>query len=180
MGYCASGYGRIYPKKNTIPDDVRKELDQMGLFVIGTPAIIDGSELMWCLEYEYDKFRSEDAYEYLDKIAPYIESGAVEMGGEDGCNWKYVFSNGTWAEYNGRVVYDDESATGPYIGGDRKLEFLHDIIDVFEGFLDDKGIVIENPDKEQSGDGAANIYGCDYADLESELECILKKWEVLK
>lgn len=53
------------------------------------------------------------------------------------------------------------------------LEFCCDIIETFEDFLEARGIVIENEEKEQDPEGACNIYGTDYGELESGIEDIL-------
>lgn len=50
------------------------------------------------------------------------------------------------------------------------LEFCCGIIEIFEEFLDERGIVIENDEKEQDPDGACNIYGTDYGELEKSIE----------
>jgi len=47
-------------------------------------------------------------------------------------------------------------------------ELIGSIIETFEDFLEVKEIVIENPEKEDD-DFASNIYGTDYADLESRI-----------
>ena len=48
------------------------------------------------------------------------------------------------------------------------------IIEVFENFLEEKGIDIPNPEKE-GDDGAAIIYGTDYGELESRIENVLQR-----
>lgn len=53
------------------------------------------------------------------------------------------------------------------------LELVATIIEVFEDFLDEKGIVIDNPDK--AGDPtASNIWGMDFAWLCYPIAEILK------
>ena len=61
---------------------------------------------------------------------------------------------------------------------DDRCEFIGNIIDTFEDFLEKRGIDIPNPDKEQSGDGAAIIYGMDYGELQSDLESLMFLWKV--
>ena len=40
-------------------------------------------------------------------IAPYVEAGSwIEMEGEDGCLWRWVFDGKTVEEKSGRVVFD--------------------------------------------------------------------------
>lgn len=54
------------------------------------------------------------------------------------------------------------------------------IIDVFEDFLDEKGIVIENEERDEddslSEDEKANIYGSDYYSLEDGIKEIIKPY----
>ena len=51
-------------------------------------------------------------------------------------------------------------------------EFTMDIIELFEDFLEEKGIVIDNDEKLEDED-ASNIYGTDYGYLQSGIEEIL-------
>lgn len=60
-----------------------------------------------------------------------------------------------------------------------RLEVLTDIIEAFEDFLDDKGIVINNPEKEQS-DTASNIYGTDFGELSDSVEAVLIRYGLMK
>lgn len=53
-----------------------------------------------------------------------------------------------------------------------RMELLGCIIDVFDDFLEDYGITIENDEKREE-DNAANIYGTDYDILTTEIETIL-------
>lgn len=66
------------------------------------------------------------------------------------------------------------------IDANDRAEFIGQIIDIFEDFLDEKHVEITNPDREQSGDGAAIIYGMDYGFLQSELEEMMMSWGILK
>jgi hypothetical protein len=66
------------------------------------------------------------------------------------------------------------------VGNEDVCEFIGQIIDIFEDFLESKGIDIPNQDKEQSGDSAAIIYGMDYGELQSELEAMMQHWGVLR
>lgn len=56
-------------------------------------------------------------------------------------------------------------------------EFLGQIIDVFEDFLEEKGINILNEEKKESDDPAI-LYGSDYALLESDIMDILVNWDI--
>lgn len=55
---------------------------------------------------------------------------------------------------------------------EERMAFLAEIVEVFEDFLDRRGIVIPNEDKEQDED-ASNIYGCDFAELSDGVEEVL-------
>lgn len=63
---------------------------------------------------------------------------------------------------------------------EEKLEFLGQLIDVFEDFLDEKGIMISNPEKNEDPDNLANLYGTDYGNIQSALEKTLMNWGILK
>lgn len=73
----------------------------------------------------------------------------------------------------------------PKLNRDNMQEFICDVIETFEDFLEEKGITIENPEKQEAiNDGEdpesfANIYGTDYGWLQSELEESLKFWELI-
>lgn len=63
---------------------------------------------------------------------------------------------------------------------DRK-EFIGQVIDVFEDFLDEKGIVIPNEERDTNPDlkpeGSTNIYGNDYDSIKEKLEKTLYQLE---
>jgi len=53
-------------------------------------------------------------------------------------------------------------------------EFIGQIIDVFEDFLDDRKIQVDNPEQKETDDPVAIIYGSDYGELRDKIENILK------
>lgn len=61
-----------------------------------------------------------------------------------------------------------------------RLETIADFIETFEDFLDEKGVVIPNDEKEESPDSASNIYGTDYGILSDRIEELLVRYGVLK
>ena len=65
-----------------------------------------------------------------------------------------------------------------------KTEFIGNIIDIFEDFLDEKGVTLESPERddemELDGDNAANIYGSDYDSISDSLEALLRGWKVIE
>lgn len=64
-------------------------------------------------------------------------------------------------------------------------EFVCEIIEHFENFLDAKGIELDNPEKQEAidageeEDSIANIYGTDYGWLQSDIEGSLKNWGLM-
>lgn len=60
-----------------------------------------------------------------------------------------------------------------------RLTTLSLIIEVFEDFLDRRGISVPNDEKEQDPD-ASTIYGTDYGELESNLEDLLIRLGYMK
>lgn len=58
-----------------------------------------------------------------------------------------------------------------------EAEFIGQFIDVFEDFLDSKGICIDNADRDEDDDNAAIIYGEDYDILADEILSVLHNWE---
>ena len=65
-----------------------------------------------------------------------------------------------------------------------RLEFIGQIIDIFEDFLDEKGVVIPNEERSErdfdDDDIIVNIYGTDYGNLSDDLERMMVSWDVLK
>lgn len=60
-------------------------------------------------------------------------------------------------------------------------EFVGQVIDVFEDFLDDKGVVIPNPEREADGEGnSANIYGSNYGNLQSRITELAENWNLIE
>jgi len=61
---------------------------------------------------------------------------------------------------------------------EERLMMLGELVERFEDYLESKGIVIENLEKEQD-ECASNIYGTEYGDLTDELESVLVWWGLL-
>jgi len=59
------------------------------------------------------------------------------------------------------------------------MKICMDIIETFEDFLDKRGIVIDNDEKEEDAD-ASNIYGMDYAELEEGVSDILDAYGLIE
>ena len=64
-------------------------------------------------------------------------------------------------------------------------EFIGQIIDIFEDFLTDRKVTLNNPEivaEIEAGvpaEGIALIYGSDYGDLQTALENMLGAWGVI-
>ena len=54
-----------------------------------------------------------------------------------------------------------------------RLETLSLFIELFEDFLEKRGIDVPNDEKDQDPEGASTIYGSDYGELESGIEDLL-------
>lgn len=66
-----------------------------------------------------------------------------------------------------------------------KLEFLGQIIDIFEDFLADNGVKIpaceqEKAEDEDQDDNDVVIYGSSYYQLEDELKSMMIQWGVMQ
>jgi hypothetical protein len=60
------------------------------------------------LEFVGDKV-VYDEEKMFQKIAPFVEDGSfIEMRGEDGAMWRWVFSGGTVREVRATVVWPEE------------------------------------------------------------------------
>ena len=65
------------------------------------------------------------------------------------------------------------------IGENDKAEFLGQIIDIFEDFLEERGVMFPNDERDQDPDNAAIIYGADYGDLQDELTALMIGWDLM-
>lgn len=67
---------------------------------------------------------------------------------------------------------------------DNLPELVGEIIDIFEDFLEEKGINIENPEKAdaiadgEDPEGLCILYGTDYGELQSSIEGTLFNWKL--
>ena len=63
------------------------------------------------------------------------------------------------------------------INKNNKEEFIGQIIDLFEDFLDEK---ISNPEAVEDGEeNAAIIYGGDYDTLHDQIQGVLENWNII-
>ena len=66
-----------------------------------------------------------------------------------------------------------------HIKNEEVPEFVGQIIDIFEDFLKEKNINIENPEKSEIEDNEAIIYGSDYDSLRDSLVSMMKAWDII-
>lgn len=178
MGYYASGGGYIM-FKTPLNDEQSKQVSDL-------------LDQAW-FEFTWDKDKKEvdfwppDKYYWdtdtlLNEIAKQfpVSDGSAEFHGEDDTHWVYQYEpvGKSFLEFNGRVVYDNEDLRSS-VKEDDRTEFIGQIIDVFEDFLESKGIDIPNEDKEQS-EFPAIIYGMDYGEIQSGIEAIMYSWKVFQ
>ena len=71
-----------------------------------------------------------------------------------------------------------KNITTPAIPAEAMPEFVGQIIDIFEDFLEEKGIAIPNPERDEDPDNEAIIYGSDYGTLQDKIEDTLRNWKL--
>lgn len=67
---------------------------------------------------------------------------------------------------------------------ENSTEFIGQVIDILEDFLDEKGIIIPNAERDMNSnlrpEESANIYGSDYGFMQDELKNLFISWKVLE
>ena len=80
------------------------------------------------------------------------------------------------------VSCTNEDNAAPPIKADDIPEFVGQIIDIFEDFLDARDIILNNPERDEDEnldpEESANIFGTDYGELQSAIEETLNNWHV--
>ncbi len=128
-----------------------------------------------------DKYHEDVVYEALNALNDIAISGELECAGEDGCLWRISYKDGKWTEENGTTVYNKDEALKafPPVPDNERCEFVGQIIDIFEDFLEEKGITISNPEKDEDDEeNAAIIYGSDYGIIQDALELMMRNWKI--
>ena len=77
-------------------------------------------------------------------------------------------------------ISDSKKEIGQIVDDSTKAEFIGQIIDIFEDFLEEKNIDIPNPEKEEDENltDAAIIFGSDYGELSDRIEFMMKNWKI--
>ena len=151
MGYYADYDGYIKFKKEP-GDDVRNAIEN-------SFNVCEEDELSYSLNGS-DKYYEDDVFEVLGKTEEDCEKGEIEYRGEDGCIWRFIFSDGEWFEENGFVKYIDSG-----VDHEDKEEFIGEIIDIFEDALGGSEVLIKD-DK--------------YDQIAEQLNQLMKNWNVYK
>ncbi len=104
MSYSAKGEGKLIIKKEnvraaieaagySIEDDMSpKEICNMLENGTGFSVYFDSDGNIYKTIFVYNNFDSDEVQEFLENIAPYVESGScISFEGEDGDCWDYDF-----------------------------------------------------------------------------------------
>lgn len=174
MGYCAYGGGFVNLKNGVnIPEEILDSLENVFDHVDLNDSFIE-------LSTDYEKYYEDGLYEVLELLTPFIDGGELTYTGEDDYHWKIAFNNGRWNEYPGKIVYDDEPQSTSVVSETDRFEFIGQFIDIFEDFLDEKNVIIPNPERDENDEeNQANIYGSDYDRLSNTIEETLRRWGVV-
>lgn len=166
MGYYADGGGFITAIDEASYNEVVRILDEYQRFSYWEDKLD-----LTVYPSSDDRYYEDRVIECLDKTAPFVKKGEIEFVGEDHAMWRFYYSakTGEWIEQNGHVTYAENDVA----------ELICQIIDGFEDFLDRRGIVIKNDEKDSDAedgcDGVANIYGSDYDELQTYIEDTLRQ-----
>lgn len=64
-----------------------------------------------------------------------------------------------------------------------RAEFIGNIIDIFEDFLEDRGIAIPNPERDEAdaeGENNAIIYGSHYGEISDRIDGMIRAWDLVR
>ena len=103
MGYCASMSKSSFHVRRKYTGIVIKKLENYGY-----TAELDDDGNIICLYFNGDKI-AHDEDTMFQAIAPYVEDGSfIEMAGENGDRWRWVFKDGRCEEFRPKVTWPDE------------------------------------------------------------------------
>ena len=173
MGYYATGGGDI-KFRQPLSAEQKKEVLEIANYWFD---YCDFDKTDTLMDVSYDGKYYCDFDDNLQKIASIaqIEQAEIYFTGEDSQQWKFIHDGKEWKEVNARVIYQDEYFIPEHLCN----EFVGQIIDIFDDFLESKGIDIPNEDKAQS-ENPAIIYGMDYGEIQSELESMMMRWHITR
>ena len=132
--------------------------------------------------YTFQNVKPGDVFEYLGDI--YLKLNTSDAGNNaynlNACRFATLSDDAVMPIETELVIRDTKNMTGQ----NDKTELIGGIIDIFEDFLDKKGVTLEPPKKsyemELDGSMNANIYGTDYDSISDSLESLLRSWKVIE
>ena len=125
MGYYANGSGLVVTRPLSVNEKAKllKKIQATGIGNFESDAFSvvflslegkEGKEVITIDIEHSDNYHEENTYDFLRKIAPYVETGEIEFTGEEHDNWRFHFRNGKWYEDNGIVTYDEKKGKEIY------------------------------------------------------------------
>ena len=129
-------------------------------------------------EYTFKDVAFGNVFEYSGDIylkldTPDVDNNAYNL---NTCRFA-TLSDGAVTPIEAELVIRD---TKNMIDQNDKAEFIGRIIDIFEDFLDKKGVTLESPKKSYEMELDGNIYGSDYDSISDSLEALLRNWKVIE
>lgn len=133
-------------------------------------------------EYTFKDVVLGNVFEYSGDIYLKLDTSDVDNNAYNFNTCRFTtLSDGAVTPIEAELVIRDAKNM---IGQNDKTELIGGIIDIFEDFLDKKGVTLEPPKKsyEMELDGCtnANIYGNDYDSISDSLEALLRSWKVIE
>lgn len=133
-------------------------------------------------EYTFKDVVLGNVFEYSGDIYLKLDTSDVKNNAYNLNTCRFVtLSDGAVMPIEAELVIRD---TKNITGQNDKTELIGGIIDIFEDFLDKKGVTLESPKKsyemELDGSTNANIYGSDYDSISDSLEALLRNWKVIE
>lgn len=133
-------------------------------------------------EYTFKDVVLGNVFEYSGDIYLKLDTSDVDNNAYNFNTCRFTtLSDGAVTPIEAELVIRD---TKNMVNQNDKTELIGGIIDIFEDFLDEKGVTLESPERddemELDGDNAANIYGSDYDSISDSLEALLRNWKVIE
>ena len=103
MGYCASMSKSNFHVKTENTGRVIAKIQRFGYI----PKLDNDGNIVE-IDFEGERL-GHDEDVMFNAIAPYVEDGSfIEMVGEDGDRWRWVFKNGECKEIKAKMTWNDE------------------------------------------------------------------------
>ena len=172
MSYDAS---LEFKKDAPVVDLMRSLTDKFGLDDI---RITDkGRRTCVRFDFPYSRLDEDSFLDELNTLKDWIVYGCISFTTEDTMSmesgmFRFVFDveKSKWNRETAELLWPSERK--PHLTHSNRLELLGCLAEAVEDLLEEKGISIPNPEKEDD-ENAAIIYGSDYGILTSAFENIL-------